>query len=181
MGQSGLHGKQLNAWNSHGHCYETSQIIKVRVIVLQGNRGMVLLHRMSDLRSHPPWFSSTAVREKEIFSLSWSCRKKKTAKEVAFLGGTRGRSWITGWSIPSLIHCSRGTGCSCWQMCPLRYSLNAKQKAATLQTRGRVCHVKCKIQGAKGSAQVPKGDCKVTRERKAQGAHNERGLCSQLN
>lgn len=59
--------------------------------------------------------------------------------------------------------------------------LNTKQKAATLQTWGRVCHVKCKIQGDKGPAQVPKVDCKITRERKSQGVHNERGLCSQLN
>lgn len=60
-------------------------------------------------------------------------------------------------------------------------SFNAKQKAATLQTRGCVCHVKRKLQGAKGPAQVPKMDCKVTTERKAQGAHNQRSLRPQLN
>lgn len=99
----------LDVWNSHVHCYETSQIIKqIRVIVLHGNRGMVLCcyHRMTDLRSYPLWFSSTAERQKEMVCLSWSCRKKTpptTTKETAFLGGTNWRRWITGWSVSLLI------------------------------------------------------------------------------
>ena len=70
----------LEVWNSHVHCYETSWIIKqIRLSVLHGNRQMVVCccHRTTAPRSYPLWFASTAVREKEMVCLSWSSRKKK--------------------------------------------------------------------------------------------------------
>lgn len=137
MGQSGLHGKQLNAWNSHGHCYETSQIIKIRVIVLQGNRGMVLLHRMSDLRSHPPWFSSTAVREKEIFSLSWPCRKRKQRKRHSRRHQWEEPDHRVNYHFTHAV-CSHGRAWSCWQMCPLRYRVSTLNKRLLHSKHGDV-------------------------------------------
>lgn len=63
----------LDVCDCHVRCYETPQIIKqIRVIVLHGNRGMVAgcYHWMTDLRSYPLRFSSTAAREKETICLS---------------------------------------------------------------------------------------------------------------
>lgn len=137
MGQSGLHGKQLNAWNSHGHCYETSQIIKIRVIVLQGNRGMVLLHRMSDLRSHPPWFPALLWGRRKY--LAWADHAEKENKGN---GISRRHQWEepdhrVNYHFTHAV-CSHGRAWSCWQMCLLRYRVSTLNKRLLHSKHGDV-------------------------------------------
>lgn len=171
----------LDVWHSHVHSYETSPAIRERVIVLHGNRGMVLCcyYRMTDLRSYPLWFSSTAVRGKEMVSLSWSCRKRK-AKETAFLGGTNWKSWITEEvSVYSCRLFPRQRPFLLTNM-PLRCRVSGPNKRLQHSKHADVSH-NGKIQRAKGPVSwLPKVDGKVTTEGKKQ-VQNESSWCLQLN
>lgn len=126
-------------WNSHVHCYETPQIIKqIRVIVLHGNRGTVLrcYHSMTNLRSYPLWFSSTAGKEKEIICLSWSWRKRNnTGKSIYRRHQLEEMDHGMEYQFTHAVW-SQGRGQFCWHMYPLRCRVSGPKKGCYTQSLG---------------------------------------------